>query len=109
MGSGAYCSAAGVWTNASSKAYKEDIIPLALDKALKVLMGLNPVTFRSKRAPDERHVGFIAEEVPELVATKDRTGLSSMDIVAVLTKVVQQQQQEIQTLKQEVGKLKGNL
>ena len=35
--------------------------------------------------------GFIAEEVPELISTKDRKGLSSMDIVAVLTKVVQEQ------------------
>ena len=37
-------------------------------------------------------MGFIAEDVPDLVATKDRKGLSPMDIVAVLTKVLQEQQ-----------------
>ncbi len=43
-------------------------------------------------------MGFIAEDVPELVATSDRQGLSAMDIVAVLTKVVQEQQQKIEQL-----------
>jgi len=36
--------------------------------------------------------------VPELVATSDREGLSTMDIVAVLTKVVQEQQKKIEAL-----------
>jgi len=38
--------------------------------------GLNPVTFKYKASEEERHVGFIAEDVPELVATKDRKGMS---------------------------------
>ncbi len=109
MGSGAYVTSGGVWTDASSRAYKQDIAPLGLDKAMKTLTGLQPVTFRYKRAPDEQHVGFISEDVPKLVVTKDRTGLSAMDIVAVLTKVVQQQQKEIETLKQEVSRLKRAL
>ncbi len=46
-------------------------------------------------------MGFIAEDVPELVANKDRKGLSPMDIVAVLTKVVQRQQKDIEELKGE--------
>lgn len=40
----------------------------------------------------EKHVGLISEEVPDLIEPKDRKGLSPMDIVAVLTKVVQEQQ-----------------
>jgi hypothetical protein len=48
------------------------------------------VTFNYKASANEKHVGFIAEEVPELVATKDRKGLNPMDIVAVLTKVVKE-------------------
>ena len=43
-----------------------------------------------KADKDERHVGFIAEDVPDLVASKDRKSLSPMDITAVLTKVVQE-------------------
>jgi hypothetical protein len=59
---------------------------------------LQPVQFNYKNDQQETYVGFIAEDVPELVATGDRKGLSAMDIVAVLTKVVQAQQQQIEAL-----------
>jgi hypothetical protein len=60
---------------------------------LGALKALQPVTFAYKASPGETMVGFIAEDVPDLVATADRKGLSSMDVAAVLTKVIQQQQQ----------------
>ena len=50
-------------------------------------------------------MGFIAEDVPELVATKDRRGLSSMDVVAVLTRAVQQQQAVIEELQEKQRKI----
>jgi hypothetical protein len=50
-------------------------------------------------------VGFIAEDVPDLVATEDRKGMSAMDVVAVLTKVVQDQQQTIEELSRKVAAL----
>jgi len=99
MASGAHVTTGGVWTNASSREYKDDITGLELQEALKTLQGLEPVKYKYKGTEDERHVGFIAEDVPDLVATKDRKGLSPMDIVAVLAKVVQQQQKEIEELK----------
>jgi hypothetical protein len=92
--SGAYL-ASGTWTNASSRAYKHDIRDLSGDEAEQALAGLNPVRFRYNDNDDQQHVGFIAEDVPELVAMKDRKGLSPMDIVAVLTKVVQEQRDHI--------------
>jgi hypothetical protein len=98
LSSGAYCTGTQ-WKDASSIEYKEDVVPLTLDKALETLAELNPVTFRYKVEEDKKHVGFIAEEVPDLVASKDRKGLSSMDIVGILTKVVQHQQKEIEQLK----------
>ncbi len=52
---------------------------------------------------EEEYVGFIAEEVPELVATKDRKAISPMDIMAVLTMVVQEQQKQIEELKSSVN------
>jgi hypothetical protein len=54
----------------------------------------------------EQHVGFIAEDVPDLVAKADRTAVSAMDVVAVLTKVVQEQQRTIAELAAEVTTLK---
>jgi len=62
------------------------------------LVQLEPVHFNYKNDQSESYVGFIAEDVPDLVATNDRDGLSSMDIVAVLTRVVQEQQKKIEAL-----------
>ena len=98
MASGAHVTAGGVWTNSSSRAKKENIAALTLDDALAALERLEPVHFNYKMDTLEQHVGFIAEDVPDILATSDRRGLSSMDIVAVLTKVIQAQQQQIDEL-----------
>ncbi len=106
MASGAHCTAGGVWTNASSLALKENIAVLGVAEAAAALRTLNPVKYNYKSDASEKYVGFIAEEVPDLVAQNDRNGLSPMDIVAVLTKVVQEQQKEIAQLKEEMAELK---
>ena len=98
MASGAYVSSGGVWTNASSREYKTDIKKLTAEKAMATLTELNPVEFAYKTDLQEKYVGFIAEDAPELVATKDRKGMSPMDVVAVLTKVVQEQNATIAEL-----------
>jgi len=89
---------AGSWINASSRAVKQDIHDLDGTAAVDAFKRLQPVTFAYKEKPAETRVGFIAEDVPSLVATADRKGLSAMDIVAVLTKVVQEQQRTIDDL-----------
>jgi len=122
MAGGAYTNGSS-WIDASSREYKENIKGLKVEDAIETLRGLSPVTFSYKITPGENHVGFVAEEVPELIATKDRKGLSPMDIVAVLTKVVQEQQKTIQEqqktaqeqqnaislLKEELNELKGKV
>ena len=95
-GSGAYCDG-GNWIDGSSRNYKENIKDLTTADAMETLKGLNPVRFNYKGDHFEESLGFIAEDVPELVATTDRKGMSPMDVVAVLTKVVQEQQKFIQT------------
>lgn len=105
---GAYVTTGGVWTNASSRELKKDIRSLPAGEAMKALASLEPVTFRYK-ADGEAHVGFIAEDVPDLVAAADRKGLSAMDIVAVLTKVVQQQQTALSDQRRELDALKAQL
>lgn len=96
---------AGNWVNASSRDVKQDIHQLDGDAALDALKALEPVSFAYKANPAETHVGFIAEDVPDLVATTDRKGLSSMDVVAVLTKVIQEQQRTIEKLETRLEKL----
>lgn len=109
MGSGAYVTTGGVWTNASSREYKENIKSLTAQEALDTLGGLNPIKYNYKTDAEDRHVGFIAEDVPELVATRDRKGLSPMDIVAVLTKVVQEQQNMIRELSLKIDKMQQDM
>jgi len=106
--SGAFLSAGGTWTNASSRSYKDNICDLDSQAAMDTLKGLDPVTYTYKVDPAEHHVGFIAEDVPDLVATKDRKSLSPMDIVAVLTKVVQEQQKTIDQLKTRLDQIETN-
>ncbi len=98
MASGAHVTTGGAWTNNSSRRAKENIADLTFEEALAVLAELEPVRFNYKVDAEDQYIGFIAEDVPELVASKHRTGLSAMDIVAVLTKVVQAQQERIDEL-----------
>ena len=100
---GAYLTTGGTWTSASSRELKENINKLTYDSAFTTLMDLTPVTYNYKVDKEEAYVGFIAEDVPELVATNDRKGLAPMDIVAVLTKVTQKQQEEIDQLKSKLA------
>lgn len=96
---------AGNWVNASSRDVKQDIHQLDGNAAMDTLKALEPVTFAYKENPAETNVGFIAEDVPDLVATTDRKGLSSMDVVAVLTKVIQEQQRTIEDMQTRLRQL----
>ena len=95
---GATLAGGTTWTNASSRSLKHDIQKLPIAVAMATLGALNPVTFRYNNTPTDQTVGFIAEDVPESVATPDHKGLSPMDIVAVLTTVVKEQQAAIEKL-----------
>jgi hypothetical protein len=107
--SGAHLTVGGVWTDASSREYKEHIAQLSAEDALRTFAALAPVTYNYKADSEEKHVGFIAEDVPELVATKDRRSLSPMDIVAVLTKVTQQKSQALDEQKQTMARQEAEL
>ena len=106
MASGAHVTAGGVWTNSSSRQRKENIAALSVEEALQALAELQPVQFRYKNDAEETYVGFIAEDVPDLVAMDNRQSLSAMDIVAVLTKVVQNQQRRIEELEARIDAAK---
>ena len=89
-GGDAYVTTGGVWTNSSSRAVKKNIKSLSEKDADAAFAMLDPKKFQYKSSGEE-HLGFIAEDVHDLVATEDRKGLSPMDIIAVLTKVMQKQ------------------
>ena len=100
LASGARCTAGGVFINASSRELKQDIEPISSEQARDTVRALQPVGYRYKNELDEHYIGFIAEDVPELVATRDRKALAPMDITAVLTKVVQDQDLQLDEQRQ---------
>jgi hypothetical protein len=104
---GAHLSAGGQWVPGSSREIKTDIEALSLTEAMEALLALEPIKYRAKADPNERNLGFIAEDVPELVARQDRTSLSTMDLVAVLTRVVQQQQTELAELQERLARMEA--
>jgi hypothetical protein len=107
MSGGAYTNGYQ-WIDGSSQAYKENIRDLSVDEAMDTLKELSPVKFNYKADSKDTHVGFVAEDVPALVATSDRKGMSPMDVVAVLTKVVQEQQKTIAELSERLKELERN-
>jgi Chaperone of endosialidase len=97
----------GAFSQASSIALKENVAELSGQEAVATLQGLNAVKYNYKAdETKEQRLGFIAEDVPDLVASSERDRLSPMDIIAVLTKAMQEQQKTIADLAAEVNTLK---
>ncbi|WP_300670727.1 tail fiber domain-containing protein [Desulfoluna sp.] len=93
----------------SSRTLKFNITPLAPHDAEAALTALEPVRYRYKSDPDEESLGFIAEDVPDLVATNTRKSVSPMDIVAVLARVVKDQQETLATQQKAIDALQKRL
>jgi hypothetical protein len=96
MRSGATCTPGGVWTNAASLTVQQNVRQLGTGEALQALNGLEPVRFSYKADPGREHIGFTAEQAPDMLVT-DGTEMSPMDVTAVLTKVVKHQQEVIRS------------
>jgi hypothetical protein len=89
--------------------FKENIRGLTTNEAVDTLEQLRPVRFNYKVDKAEECLGFIAEEVPELVASKGRKGLSPMNITAVLTRVLQEQQKMVREQQETIMQLKAKV
>lgn len=84
----AFCDGTN-WVNASSRAGKEGIRPLAADDYQRIREWLDEIEvvwyrYRNDRDPRTR-VGLIAEDVPAVLATHDRQGISTADAIGFLT------------------------
>lgn len=107
-------------TQPSSQTLKENISGLSSQEATILLGQLDPVKFSYRS--DEAHrirAGFIAETVPDIVASADRQAVSILDVTAILAKMtkdhhlaiaqmtslIEQQQQEISALNAKVERL----
>ena len=98
--------ATGSITPGSSRDFKDNIVPLTDREAFDAFAALEPIKFTCKTDDSgDLQLGFIAEDVPELVAIPTRKGIAPMDLIAVLTKVVQQQQERIEALEERLNQL----
>lgn len=87
------------FTAGSSRDLKDNIAVLDAEKAKETLLSLQPTEFSTIGNEHRRFFGFIAEETPDPVASDDHKGIYLDGILSVLTRVVQDQQQEIESLK----------
>lgn len=92
----------------SSIALKENVQALTSADASAILANLDPVKYTLKAAPDQgTQLGFIAEHVHRSVASSDRKAIIPDQIVAVLTRVVKEQQELIAKLEQRIDALEA--
>ena len=85
-------SAAGAWTNASDRAYKQDIVPL--EYGLNTLRSLSPRRYNMK-VSGQPQIGFIAQElelfVPEVVdGDEGKKGVSYGNLVTLTVSAIQE-------------------
>lgn len=99
----AHIDASGnIFTLPSSRKLKKDIKPIDHDTAHRILEQLAPVTFNYVQDQSEHCVGFIAEDVPQEVASPDRRTLQSLDITAALTVVAKDHEARLNKSDQEL-------
>ncbi len=89
------------WTNLSSRQYKEDIKKIPTDERKQMLdrlMSMDLTSYRYKQAfggDDSKKLGFIAEEMPGEVLSKDGKGVDIYALLSYTIGAIQEQQREI--------------
>jgi hypothetical protein len=100
----------GGFTQISSRLLKEHIADLSSQEAELALKSLNPVTFvYTADETNHLHVGFIAEDTPDLLTLPNKQAVKIMDVVAILTKAVKDQQKLSEELSSIVKNQHGEL
>ncbi|MDG1331958.1 MAG: tail fiber domain-containing protein [Crocinitomicaceae bacterium] len=103
----------GTLTNTSDRTLKKDIKPLST--GLKEVLQLDPVSFKwkDKANPNkDKKFGFIAQDVQKVLSDivykkdEDKTlSMSTMELIPVLVKSIQEQQTQIESLESRIAKL----
>ena len=99
----------GTVTTGSSRSLKKDIEPLSEKEAISALQELKPIKYFYKADDKDQKLGFVAEDVPGLVAENDRKSLSSMDLATLAITVIQKQQKMIENLQKENKEIKKSV
>ena len=112
-GGGYYNPTTGNWVDGSSRTLKQDIKPNEMDIG-QILDQVNIVNYRYKKeaTADKNapyHIGFIAEDTPELLSSKDRNGMVTGDCIGLLLAAVKEQQQQISSQRQQIASLREDI
>ncbi len=113
-GVGGYYSASDhQWHDGSSRVLKQDIAPNRQD-VLGILDAVNIVQYRFKSEVAENsdapyHVGFIAEDTPEILSGKDRNSLATGDCIGLLLAVVKEQQKTVEDQQKRIEALETEI
>ena len=108
---GYYNESTNMWVNGCSRVSKQDILPNDLD-VFSILEDLDVVKYRFKEEvagnPEAAfHIGFVAEDAPELLAGKNHDGMQTGDCIGLLLAVVKEQQIIINNMQKEIDELKA--
>ena len=109
-GGGWYSASDHQWHNASSRAIKRDIQPNIMD-VRQILDQVEVVNYRYKTEVQEDpdapyHIGFIADDTPELLSGKKHDGMATGDCIGLLLAAVKEQQKRIESLESEIRAIK---
>ena len=89
------------FTQLSSQNFKKDVADFSTEENSKILEELKPIKFKFNNE-DNINIGFISENTPNLLTSSDGKSIKIMNLIAVLTKSVQDNRQEIQHLVQKI-------
>jgi len=115
MASGARCTAGGVWTNASSRAWKQDFEPADTRDVLARVAALPISEWSYKSEPGVRHVGPVAEDFAEAfglggdaqtIGTVDADGVA-LAAIKGLNEIVEEKDAEISELRARLVRLEA--
>jgi len=103
------------WNNISSRGYKENI--QKVDKAdyplmLAKLVNMEPTTYKYKKeygGDGETKLGFIAEDMPQEVLSKDGKGVDLYELLTLTIGAIKGQQWEVDQLKAENDALRKEI
>jgi len=99
----------GTMEVASSGKFKESVMDMEAVTSRKALKALRPVKYKYKNDPSDASLGFIAEELPSIVTTKDGKTINPVDIIAVLTRVIQEQRKTMAVLTNRISDLERDV
>lgn len=88
----------GALTEAAPRSDTADLQPLAVAEARRALDEVHPVTVPGADGDGTRRLGVLADRLPTLLARGDGDRVRTMDVVALLVAVVQDQQRRLDAL-----------